>query len=73
MSSHTGMHALGSAGRAVESVDRSVNQPVSQQAQRHVHNFRSDIGDWWCRDCGTVTDFCEQLNPGASSAKEGPQ
>lgn len=29
----------------------------------HVHTYRADISDWWCVDCDTVTDYCQQLNP----------
>lgn len=29
----------------------------------HRHEFRYDIKDWWCYDCDTVTDFCQELNP----------
>lgn len=25
----------------------------------HDHVYYSDINDWWCRDCDTVTDFCD--------------
>jgi hypothetical protein len=27
----------------------------------HHHRYRSDISDWWCDDCDTVTDFCTEL------------
>lgn len=27
----------------------------------HHHHYRSDISDWWCDDCDTVTDFCTEL------------
>ena len=29
----------------------------------HRRRYRSDISDWWCDDCETVTDFCQELNP----------
>jgi hypothetical protein len=27
----------------------------------HHHRYRSDLADWWCDDCDTVTDFCTEL------------
>jgi hypothetical protein len=32
-------------------------------APKHAHAYRADIADWWCDDCETVTDFCQQINP----------
>jgi hypothetical protein len=29
----------------------------------HHHEYRHDVADWWCHDCETVTDFCQQTNP----------
>lgn len=29
----------------------------------HDHGYRSDISDWWCYTCRTVTDYCQQTNP----------
>lgn len=26
----------------------------------HRHGYRFDVGDWWCFDCATVTDYCER-------------
>ena len=31
--------------------------------QDHAHTYRADISDWYCTDCDTVTDYCQQLNP----------
>jgi hypothetical protein len=28
----------------------------------HRHSYRTDINDWWCYDCDTVTDFCVEYN-----------
>ena len=30
---------------------------------KHAHEYRDEIADWWCIECQTVTDFCQQLNP----------
>jgi hypothetical protein len=30
---------------------------------QHRHEYRRDLADWWCHDCETVTDFCQQVNP----------
>lgn len=30
---------------------------------KHSHTYRSDLSDWWCVDCDTVTDHCQQINP----------
>lgn len=27
----------------------------------HRHEWRGDVKDWVCEDCGTVTDFCGQV------------
>lgn len=29
----------------------------------HKHYYDPTISDWWCRECDTVTDYCQQLNP----------
>ena len=29
----------------------------------HTHHYRDDIADWWCDECDTVTDYCQQINP----------
>lgn len=29
----------------------------------HRRRYRFDISDWWCDDCETITDWCQQLNP----------
>lgn len=29
----------------------------------HRHEYRTDLADWWCHDCETVTDYCQDLNP----------
>ena len=31
--------------------------------ERHPLAYRSDISDWWCGRCQTVSDFCHQINP----------
>lgn len=30
---------------------------------RHSHTYRSDLSSWWCQECDTATDFCQQINP----------
>lgn len=37
----------------------------------HHHRYRSDISDWWCDDCDTVTDFCTELG-GPGKPADGP-
>ena len=27
----------------------------------HLHHYRGDINEWFCSDCDTVTDYCEDL------------
>lgn len=29
----------------------------------HSRWYRRDIADWWCNDCQTVADYCQQTNP----------
>lgn len=29
----------------------------------HLHAYDREIADWWCHDCETVTDYCQQINP----------
>ena len=31
--------------------------------REHRHEYRRDLADWWCHDCQTVTDWCQQTNP----------
>lgn len=33
------------------------------EPEEHRHEHRRDLADWWCHDCQTVTDFCQQTNP----------
>lgn len=28
----------------------------------HRHEYRADLADWWCHDCQSITDHCEQMN-----------
>jgi hypothetical protein len=29
----------------------------------HEHIYRRDIADWWCVECNTAADRCQQLDP----------
>lgn len=31
--------------------------------RQHRHAYDAARADWWCHDCQTVTDFCQQTNP----------
>jgi hypothetical protein len=31
--------------------------------ESHVFTYRFDVSDWWCEQCDTVSDFCQQINP----------
>lgn len=32
-------------------------------AHEHHHTYRPDLSDWWCEDCQTVTDYCDEGSP----------
>jgi hypothetical protein len=29
--------------------------------QKHTHAYDAERADWWCFDCSTVTDYCDQI------------
>lgn len=48
-------------------VCRACDDEIRSPEPKHKHEFRRDIADWWCVECDTVTDYCQQLNPGSEA------
>ena len=48
---------------AAETLVQALLGELQEATEEHAHRFRVDIADMWCDDCGTVTDFCQVLNP----------